>query len=143
MERVFLSIAEAGGSVVVGLSDDSNTPIATRGWSTRKSGDNLNVMVADEPSLGGFLEIGSSISVTTSNVFSYETIQAVGTILSVSAPDESDRLAFEENAGVFLNSVGEALFVPIDDVKGMLPGELKRITFEPSEYFNQTPGAKK
>lgn len=143
MQSELLSIAQSGGSVIVGLTDTENTPVITRGWNVCSDGEQLSVMVAEETLIDEVLETGLSISVTSSNLISYKTIQAVGEIVKIDRPESSDLEGFQKNVEVFVESVGEALFVPAEDVKGMLPPALIRITLRPKEFFDQTPGAKK
>ena len=129
--------------MIVGLTDSENTPVITRGWDVRSEGDRMSVMVAEETLIDEVLETGVSISVTSSNLVSYKTIQAVGEIVKIDRPGPSDLEGFEKTVEVFVESVGEALFVPAEDVKGMLPPALIRVTLHPKEFFDQTPGAKK
>ena len=143
MKSELLSIAQSGGSVIVGLTDSENTPVITRGWNVCSEGEQLSVMVAEETLIDDVLETGLSISVTSSNLISYKTIQAVGEIVKIDRPKPSDLEGFEKTVEVFVESVGEALFVPAEDVKGMLPPALIRITLNLKEFFDQTPGAKK
>lgn len=129
--------------MIVGLTDSENNPVITRGWDVRSEGDRMSVMVAEETLIDEVLETGISISVTSSNLISYKTIQAVGEIVNIDRPGPGDLEGFEKTVEVFVESVGEALFVPAEDVKGMLPPALIRITLNPIEFFDQTPGAKK
>ena len=143
MKSELLSIAQSGGSVIVGLTDSENNPVITRGWNLCEKTNELTVMVAEEAIIDEVLAEGSSISVTSSDVVSYRTIQAVGEIIKIDKPSADELKSFEKTVEVFVETVGEAMFVPAEELKGMLPPALIRIVLKPNEFFDQTPGGKK
>lgn len=96
MKSELLSIAQSGGSVIVGLTDKENTPVITRGWNVCSEGKQLSVMVAEETLIDEVLDTKRSISVTSSNLISYKTIQAVGEIVRIDRPEPSDLEGFQK-----------------------------------------------
>lgn len=138
----FLQIADGGGSAVVGVVGADLEPIICRGWGISMQNEALSVLIALEESLYSALSKGRSISVTTSNMFTYRTIQVRGIIESFAEPTLSEQAQFDSLVKNFLVSASRAMVVSSEEVAGMLPPSLYRVVFSAEEYFDQTPGQK-
>lgn len=143
------TLIEGPVSVLVGTRDSRLVPEITRAWGPVVSEDrqsvSLCVPLATSRKTLDNLEANGQIAVTFSLPTNYRTFQLKGRHARSAEPEGTDLAAVERHRDAF-GEVNASLGQPREVIEAFWRAEIEtsavlvRISFEPDQVFDQTPG---
>jgi hypothetical protein len=143
------TLIEGPVSVLVGTRDSRLVPEITRAWGPVVSEDrqsvSLCVPLATSRKTLDNLEANGQIAVTFSLPTNYRTFQLKGRHARTAEPESTDLAVVERHRDAF-GEVNASLGQPREVIEAFWRAEIEtsavlvRISFEPDQVFDQTPG---
>ena len=143
------TLIEGPVSVLVGTRDSRLVPEITRAWGPVVSEDrqsvSLCIPLATSRKTLDNLEANGQIAVTFSLPTNYRTFQLKGRHVRTAEPESMDLAVVERHRDAF-GEVNASLGQPREAIEAFWRAEIEtsaalvRISFEPDQVFDQTPG---
>jgi hypothetical protein len=135
-------VFDGGVAVIVATVGPDGRPAITRGWGPLYDTESRTLTIALTAPAGSAtltnLEANGAIAVTGSQPLTYRTVQVKGVVDHVEAPSEQDRARAHEHLQRFVSDVIQLGIT--SEADSLFLGDLRTVTFEARELYDQTPG---
>jgi hypothetical protein len=130
-------------AIVVGTADRMRTPQICRGWGATvlEDGTSVSLCLDRLPGMRTVTNLreNAQVAVTFTSPVTYRSIQLKGRCIEIGEPDAGDRDRADRHRQAFAATC-EPIGLPYESCANMWTTEVIKVTFQPEEAFDQTPG---
>lgn len=132
----------SGVSVIVGTVSMEGVPYASKGFGIVAMGDDLVQVYLDgrEAELLDNIRVTGRLSVTTGDVYTFQSVQLKGRVESLEASTVDEHAAAVTLMGRFNEKIGRLQDLPVEAFDRQLPPEYATCTMRIYGVFDQSPG---